>query len=316
MYCHCNDGVILLDKPEGISSNVAIQKVKRHFHLKKIGHTGTLDPMATGLLPLCIGEATKFSSELLNSQKEYIAEVQLGLETDSKDITGKILNQNSIHKTVNVSDIEDIIKTKFLGSILQTPPLFSALKHQGKPLYQYARAGNTSVCKPPREINIYDINIINYDKKKHILTFKALVSKGTYIRVLADDISKEICNYSGCLTKLRRTKTGGFNIEHSVTLEEILNHQDINLLLKPVTEILANAITYNLTAIEFSSISCGNHINISDVLQQKKYENQQKISLFFNQIFIGLGSCTDNKISVTRLISNESLMAQNLKNTL
>jgi len=316
MSCQSNNGIILLDKPEGISSNLAIQKVKRYFKLKKIGHTGTLDPMATGLLPLCIGEATKFSSELLNSQKEYIAEVQFGLETDSKDITGKVLNHHSIEKTIKISDIEDIIKTKFLGHILQTPPLFSALKHQGKPLYHYARVGDTSVQKPPREIIIYNISIINYDDKNHILSFKALVSKGTYIRVLADDISKDVCGYGGCLTKLRRTKTSDFSIENALTLEEILNTQDINLLLKPITDILSNDITYDLTEIEFSRISCGNHINISNASQQQKYENQQKISLFFNQIFIGIASYADNKISATRLISNESLIEQNLKSTL
>jgi tRNA pseudouridine55 synthase len=313
MSCYSNNGIILLDKPAGISSNLAIQKVKRYFKLKKIGHTGTLDPMATGLLPLCIGEATKFSSELLTSTKEYIAEVQLGLETDSKDITGKLLNQNSINQSIKISDIEKLIKTKFLGKILQTPPLFSALKHQGKPLYHYARVGDTSVQKPPREIIIYNVNIVHYDDKNHILTFKALVSKGTYIRVLADDISKEICGYGGCLTKLRRTKTSDFNIENAITLEEVLNTKDINLIMKPITDIFVNTPAYNLTEIEFNRISCGNHININTPSQQQKYEGKQKITLFFNQIFIGLASYADKKISATRLISNESLIEQNLK---
>jgi tRNA pseudouridine55 synthase len=313
MLKNYSNGIILLDKSIDMSSNLAIQKIKRYFNLKKLGHTGTLDPMATGLLPICVGEATKYSSELLNSHKEYIAEIQLGLQTDSKDITGKILNQHLIKDPIAINNIINIMQTQFTGTMLQTPPIFSALKYQGKPMYHYARAGNTEVIITPREINIFNIELISYDHVKQKIKFKTLVSKGTYIRVLADELSQAICGYGGCLTQLRRTKTGGFNVEDAFTLEQILSCNNLDLILKPITLLLsADSLRYYLSDIELKRILCGNHINLNSAINT--YKDQQKILLFFSDHFIGLAEYNQNKIHPTRLISNESITKGYIKN--
>lgn len=305
-------GLILLDKDTGMSSNHALQKVKHHFHFNKIGHTGTLDPLATGLLPLCIGEAPKFSGHLLNSDKEYIAEIKLGLVTDTQDITGTIIANNAVTENFNLQQIEDVL-SKFLGGSQQIPPIYSALKHEGQPLYKYARTGNTNIVKPARTIKIYKIELLHYDYAQQTITIKTLVSKGTYIRVLADNISKKLCGYGGSLNNLRRTKTGFFDIKNAVTLKTIYKSQDLSNILLPVNILLTDTTRYNLDDIEFKKITRGvaifydhKQINIDCI--------STEISLFFNDIFIGIACCQDNTLQAKRLVSDDFLSRNNFIN--
>ncbi len=198
------DGVLLLDKPQGVSSNHALQRVRRLFQAQKAGHTGTLDPMATGLLPVCFGEATKFSSYLLEADKVYRTYVRLGEITDSGDADGELIERRPV-PTLEAADIERVL-ADFRGEIEQIPPMHSALKHQGKPLYQLAREGKT-VARAPRRVTVYDTRLIGCEPAGFEL--EVACSKGTYIRTLAEDIGQAL----GCgahISALRRLKTGPF----------------------------------------------------------------------------------------------------------
>jgi tRNA pseudouridine55 synthase len=208
------NGVLLLDKPVGYSSNQALQIAKRLFTAAKAGHTGNLDPFATGLLPICFGEATKFSHRLLDADKTYFATLKLGITTNTGDTEGEITARAKVN--VSQSDVEHAINT-FIGEIQQMPPMHSALKHQGKPLYEYARAG-VEIERKPRPVTIYNIALASFNGDQ--ANINVTCSKGTYIRVLAEDIGKAL----GCgahLTGLRRLSTGGFILENAVTLETL-----------------------------------------------------------------------------------------------
>jgi tRNA pseudouridine55 synthase len=208
------DGVLLLDKPAGISSNQALQKAKHLFMAAKAGHTGSLDPFATGLLPLCFGEATKFSHYLLDADKTYIATLQLGATSTTGDTEGEILPGAQINVTLD--QIETVLQ-RFLGQISQVPPMYSALKHQGKALYEYARAG-VEIERPARQVTIHHLQVTQFEASG--FTLKVSCSKGTYIRTLAEDIGHAL----GCgayLTQLRRTHAGAFDLTSAVTLEQL-----------------------------------------------------------------------------------------------
>ncbi len=208
------DGVLLLDKPIGLTSNDALQKVRRLFSAAKGGHTGTLDPLATGLLPLCFGEATKFSADLLDADKTYEAVLKLGVTTDSGDAEGRV----TATATVNIKN-EAILEVlpKFTGHIQQIPPMHSALKRDGRPLYELARKG-IEVERDARSVTIYAIDLLDFASDS--LTIRVACSKGTYIRVLAADIGAAL----GCgahLSALRRTRVGELNLQGAVTLAEL-----------------------------------------------------------------------------------------------
>jgi tRNA pseudouridine55 synthase len=214
------DGVVLLDKPAGMSSQGAVTAVKRAFNADKAGHTGTLDPMATGLLPICLGEATKYSQDLLEADKTYIAQVRFGSRTDTGDAEGQIIEELPLPAFASETEIKSALDTllpKFTGPISQVPPMYSALKRDGKPLYEYARAG-VELERTPRDITIHSIRWA--DIKWPEATLEVSCSKGTYIRVLAEDIG----NALGCgahLVGLRRTEVGHLNLEQSFTIESI-----------------------------------------------------------------------------------------------
>jgi tRNA pseudouridine55 synthase len=208
------DGVLLLDKPHGITSNAALQRVKRIFCAEKAGHVGTLDPMATGLLPVCLGEATKFSTELFNADKTYQAEILLGVTTDTADVEGRITSRRSVN--VTLEQVAAIL-AKFTGALRQTPPMYSALKRDGKPLYEYARAGMT-LERAPRDITISSIDLLAFAGER--LTINVSCSKGTYIRVLAEDIGAAL-DCGATLAALKRTRVGRFDISSAITLEAL-----------------------------------------------------------------------------------------------
>ena len=214
------DGVVLLDKPCGMTSQSAVTSVKRLLHADKAGHTGTLDPMATGLLPICLGEATKYSQDLLDADKKYQARLRFGIQTDTGDAQGQVIAEKS---TAEVTDnamaksLIDGILPQFMGEIEQVPPMYSALKRDGKPLYEYARAG-VEIERESRKITIYSITVLDVSWPE--IALEVHCSKGTYIRVLAEDIGHAL----GCgahLIGLRRTMVGHLSLDRAVTLDGI-----------------------------------------------------------------------------------------------
>ncbi len=208
------DGVLLLDKPVGITSNAALQRVKRLLHAAKAGHVGTLDPLASGLLPVCLGEATKFSTGTFGADKSYDAEILLGVTTTTGDTEGEVTARQSVAVT---REQVDVVLRRFTGSIEQTPPMYSALKRDGKPLYAYARAGLTLTI-PPRTITIHSITLRHYTADR--LQISVRCSKGTYIRTLAEDVGR-VLGCGATLAGLRRTAVGTFEVKSAVTLTRL-----------------------------------------------------------------------------------------------
>jgi len=234
------DGVLLLDKPVGWSSNDALIKAKRILNAKKAGHTGTLDPFATGLLPLCFGEATKFAQDLLDADKSYEAVVHLGQTTTTGDTEGAVTLTCAVDVTV---DQIMAVLARFRGPIAQVPPMYSALKRDGKPLYEYARAGIT-LEREARLVTIHELEFIAYDAP--FLTLSVTCSKGTYIRVLGEDIGQAL----GCgahLNALRRTRVGALVMENMVTLAQLNEHAAPRDLLAPVDALLSSFAPVALT---------------------------------------------------------------------
>jgi len=234
------DGVLLIDKPVGLSSNDALIKAKRVVNAKKAGHTGTLDPFATGLLPLCFGEATKFSQDLLEADKTYDAVVHLGITTTTGDTEGEAVETRPVNVTVEQIDAA---LAKFRGPILQIPPMYSALKRDGKALYEYAREGIT-LEREARPVTIHKLEMLAYDAP--MLTIRVTCSKGTYVRVLGEDIGAEL----GCgahLNALRRIQVGSLTVDGMVTLEQLQAHDNPLSLLAPVDALLSSFPRVELT---------------------------------------------------------------------
>ena len=235
------DGVLLLDKPVGLSSNDALIKAKRVMNAKKAGHTGTLDPFATGLLPLCFGEATKFSQDLLEADKTYEATVHLGIVTTTGDTEGDAVETREVD--VSIEQIEAAL-ARFRGPIEQVPPMYSALKRDGKALYEYAREGIT-LERAARPVTIHALSLIEYAAP--FLKIRVTCSKGTYVRVLGEDIGAAL----GCgahLNALRRIEVGALDAAGMITLDELLAHPDPLSLLKPVDALLSTFPPLELTA--------------------------------------------------------------------
>ena len=257
------NGLILLDKPKGFTSFKAAAAMRRIYGTKRVGHTGTLDPMATGVLPILIGRATRLCSFILEADKRYTATVKLGITTDSLDITGEVLSKI----TPNVSDeqLNEALK-HFTGTYDQIPPMFSAIKKDGVRLYELARKGE-EIEREPRKITIFEINLL--ERQDDEFTIDVLCSKGTYIRSLADDIGKFL-GCGACLTALRRTKTAQFVINDCATLETIENEPDGKLLspelavsyLKEISLTAGQAKRFcNGAELSFDRINCENAVN-------------------------------------------------------
>lgn len=233
------DGVLMLDKPLGMTSNAALQQVRRLFNAAKAGHTGTLDPLATGLLPLCLGEATKFAGELLDADKAYDATIHLGITTETADAEGAVIEVRPVH--VTEAQIATVLAS-FVGEILQVPPMYSALKRDGKALYEYARQG-IEVERKARRVTIQNIHLLKRERTDdgERLWVAVDCSKGTYIRTLAEDIGKAL----GCgahLAGLRRTRIGRHTLAESMSLEQIESCSVAarDPLLAPVDALLAS----------------------------------------------------------------------------
>ncbi len=231
------NGVLLLDKPQGASSNHALQRARRLFQAQKAGHTGTLDPMATGLLPVCFGEATKFSAFLLDADKTYRTRVELGTITDSGDAEGEVVERREVPR-LEEADLRGVLE-RFTGEIDQVPPMYSALKHQGRKLYELAREGK-SVERAVRRVTVYDARLLSFEGTAFELEVR--VSKGTYIRTLAEDIGEAI----GCgahISALRRLATGPFGADGMLTpeaLEALPDQAAREGMLLPVDVLVAD----------------------------------------------------------------------------
>lgn len=258
------DGVLLLDKPVGLSSNDALQKARRLFSAAKGGHTGTLDPLASGLLPLCFGEATKFSADLLDADKTYEAELKLGVTTDSGDAEGQVIAT----ATVDVAEAAILaVLPRFTGPIEQVPPMHSALKRDGRPLYELARQG-IEVERAARAVTIHALEVLDF--AGDVLRIRVRCSKGTYIRVLAADIGQAL----GCgahLTALRRTAVADLDLMHAVTLAEIeaLDEVDRMKRLAPVDALLQSLPVLTLEGEAAARFRHGNPVNLPEGLSGK-----------------------------------------------
>jgi tRNA pseudouridine55 synthase len=238
------DGVLLLDKPVGLSSNDALIKAKRVVNAKKAGHTGTLDPFATGLLPLCFGEATKFSQDLLEADKTYDAVVHLGITTTTGDTEGEAVETRPVDVAGDITEARiEAALARFRGPIMQVPPMYSALKRDGKALYEYAREGIT-LERDARPVTIHKLEMLAYDAP--MLTIRVTCSKGTYVRVLGEDIGAAL----GCgahLNALRRIGVGNLTVDGMVTLEQLQAHDNPLSLLAPVDALLSSFPGIDLT---------------------------------------------------------------------
>lgn len=288
------DGVFLLNKPLGFSSNQALKKIQWLFNAKKAGHTGTLDPMASGLLPICIGEATKFSNRLLEANKTYIATVQLGLTTTTGDQEGEVLSQKEV--VLKSNQLQETLQ-KFIGDITQIPPMFSALKFEGKPLYEYARQG-IEIERKPRPVTIYDIKLNKIEES--IVILEVICSKGTYIRTLAEDIGHAL----GCgahLKGLERTQTGNFQLQNALTIEalEAMSMASREKTLLPVDALLEGLSSIELTVTETEAIKKGQAIDFIS-------ENDNELRLYgASGQFLGVGQPDlQGRLFPKRLIAN------------
>ncbi|RDE97994.1 tRNA pseudouridine(55) synthase TruB [Aggregatibacter aphrophilus] len=284
-------GVFLLDKPQGMSSNDIMQKVKRIFQANKAGHTGALDPLATGMLPICLGEATKFSQFLLDADKRYLVTAKLGERTDTSDAEGQIVETRDVK--VKTPEILTALE-QFRGDILQVPTMFSALKHNGKPLYEYARQG-IMVEREARPITIFELNFIEYNAP--YLTLEVHCSKGTYIRTLVDDLG-EVLGCGAHVTMLRRMAVADYPTEKMLdwnALQALAESQDLSLLdalLLPIDTAVAKLPTLTLNESQTQGIGFG---------QRVKFDNpnslQGQVRLFSHENrFLGVAVIDENNV--------------------
>ena len=279
------EGIIVVNKPKGITSFDVIRKLKKILKTKKIGHTGTLDPLATGVMLVCVGRATKLASDLEVKDKVYIADFDIGYATDTYDIEGKKIAENIIE--VSKENLEQSIK-KFIGNIKQVPPMYSAIKIDGNKLYHLARKG-IEVERPKRDVTIEYINLLDFKNNK--AKIETEVSKGCYIRSLIYDIGQDLGTYA-TMTALQRKQVGEYSLENSYNLEQI---EEMTLnndfkFLKTVEEIFSYD-KYNLqTEKEFILYKNGNTVKIKENLENKKYR------IYFQGEFIGLANIENNNL--------------------
>ncbi|EOG5375086.1 tRNA pseudouridine(55) synthase TruB [Cronobacter turicensis] len=297
-------GVLLLDKPQGLSSNDALQKVKRIYNANRAGHTGALDPLATGMLPICLGEATKFSQYLLDSDKRYRVIARLGQRTDTSDADGTVVEERPV--TFSEQELQDALE-RFRGDTLQVPTMFSALKYQGKPLYEYARQG-IEVPREARPITVYELLFIRHEGDE--LELEVHCSKGTYIRTIIDDLGEKL----GCgahVIYLRRLAVSKYPVERMVTLEqlnalleeaqtrEIAPSELLDPLLMPMDSPAADYPVVNLPLTSSVYFKNGNPVRTSDAPS----EGLVRVTEGEAQKFLGMGEIdSEGRVAPRRLV--------------
>jgi tRNA pseudouridine55 synthase len=283
------DGMLLLDKPTGLTSNAALQRAKRLFRAEKAGHTGTLDPLASGLLPLCFGAATKFAQSLLDGRKEYIATVHFGIATSTGDSEGVTIAEKAAEFTR--ANLESAL-LQFVGRIRQVPPRHAALKHEGRAYYQYARAG-VEIPRAPREVDVGAIEILAFALPT--LTLRVECGKGTYIRVLAEDLGVALGSCAH-LAALRRTASGTFLLADAVTLEalEALDDAGLDARLLPVDAPVASMPRVDVAELESRALRNGQTV-AAGVVVAGRYR------CYRADAFIGIVDVLDGRVRPVRL---------------
>ena len=279
------EGIIVVNKPKGITSFDVIRKLKKILKTKKIGHTGTLDPLATGVMLVCVGRATKLASDLEAKDKIYIADFDIGYATDTYDIEGKKVAENTIE--ISKENLEQSIK-KFIGNIKQVPPMYSAIKIDGNKLYHLARKG-IEVERPERNVTIEYINLLDFKDNK--VKIETKVSKGCYIRSLIYDIGQDLGTYA-TMTALQRKQVGDYSLENSYSLEQIekmIFNNDFNFL-KTIEEIFSYDKYSLQTEKELTLYKNGNTVKIKENLENKRYR------IYFQNEFVGLANIENNNL--------------------
>ncbi len=277
------NGIIIINKPKDCTSHDVVYKIKKMCN-EKVGHTGTLDPMATGVLPLLIGKGTLCSKYLINHDKIYQVTLQLGIKTSTADIEGEILEEKTIPKTSFQKNIVENIINSFIGKQEQIPPMYSAIKVNGKKLYEYARKGQKIDIKP-RKIEIYNIELINIDENKKQIEFKVSCSKGTYIRSLCEDIAKRL-NTIGFMCELKRLKVGDFDIDQSIEITDLHEKQDIEKRIITIEELFKTKPKIELNNKKLELFLNG--------VQLTRFENEGIYKIYNNNNFIGIGQIKNN----------------------
>ncbi|MBE1277522.1 tRNA pseudouridine(55) synthase TruB [Enterovibrio baiacu] len=298
------DGIVLLDKPSGITSNGALQQVKRIFFAEKAGHTGALDPLATGMLPICFGEATKFSQFLLDSDKRYRVVAKLGERTNTSDSDGEVVETRDVN--VNLEQLEGFV-AGFRGETMQVPSMFSALKYEGKPLYEYARAG-IEVPREARKITVYEISLLRFEGDE--IEMEVHCSKGTYIRTIVDDLG-EMLGCGAHVTALRRIGVSHYPVERMVTLEQleelleqareqgIQPRELLDPLLLPLDSAVQDLEEVNLLPAVASYVLQGQAVQAANAPS----EGQVRMTMGEERTFIGVGEIdADGMIAPKRLV--------------
>ncbi|MGF6754718.1 tRNA pseudouridine(55) synthase TruB [Paraburkholderia sp. GAS334] len=292
------DGVLLLDKPIGLSSNDALIRAKRLYLAKKAGHTGTLDPLASGLLPLCFGEATKFSQDLLEADKTYEATMRLGIRTTTGDAEGDAVDTRDV--TCDQAAVENAM-AQFRGDIVQIPPMYSALKRDGKPLYEYARAGQV-VEREGRQVTIHALELIACALPD--VTFRVTCSKGTYVRTLAEDIGEAL----GCgahLVALRRTGVGALTLEHAVTLDALSDATETerDAWLQPVDALLSTFPSVQLDAEATRRFLHGQRLRLADLaISEEIVKQEPRMRVYGEGRLLGVAKAAEGVLAPERLV--------------
>lgn len=275
------NGIIVINKPKGMTSADVVYKLRKSLHIKKIGHAGTLDPDVTGVLPIAIGQATKLIDLMHTKAKTYQGSGILGYSTDSYDISGKVLQKKAILNEITSIEIQNTMNT-FLGRIEQVPPIYSAVKVNGKRLYEYARAG-IEVERPVRKVNIYEYKLLDEPKfdetnRQETFDFEIESSKGTYVRSLVNDLGEKI-GVPAVMSNLIRTSSAGFNLNQSVTLEQLeKNPNQVDNWLISLEKFFATYPTFNLTEDQWKKVKNGNQIMLdtNEKLVALRYNNKVK----------------------------------------
>lgn len=278
------DGIICINKEKGYTSFSVIRELRKLLNIKKIGHGGTLDPLATGVLPIFIGKATKAADMIINKDKIYVVDLKLGVSTDTQDITGNIIS--SQYSYIDFDQFKNVVFS-FVGEYSQIPPMYSALKVNGKKLYELARDGK-EVLRAHRDVKIYKIDILEFDKSNQIAKLNVNCSKGTYMRTLCDDIGKSL-GVGATLTGLIRTKTGDFSIDNSFTLEQIknmCNNDTIKSNMIPIESVFSKYPKICLDEIDTKKFLNGVKLDISKI----EYINGIDLYSIYDNLnsFIGL----------------------------
>ena len=293
------NGIIVINKEKNWTSNDVVQKIKGIFH-EKVGHTGTLDPLATGVIPILIGKGTQLSKYLINHDKEYIATIKLGYKTSTGDLEGNVVKQKDVSEGMLEEDFVNKVLKQFEGKITQIPPIYSAIKVNGKKLYEYARKSQ-DVEIPPRNIEIYEIELISISQEDMEITYRVHCSKGTYIRTLCEDIAEKLGTV-GYMKELQRTRVGNFSIQNSLKMEDINNDEIVQENFISIEKFLEDKEKIELNSEKMKKFLNGVRI---------KYVKKDEVCrVYYKDVFVGTGIISNNFLK-RDIIENTSFLDEN-----